>query len=78
MTGPLAEPQIACVCRETLSGLSYLHSMGKMHRDVKVHGEPARGGGSEAGAAVRCSTTTEWREGREVAGWLCGGGGGGC
>ncbi|XP_043192744.1 mitogen-activated protein kinase kinase kinase kinase 5-like isoform X6 [Amphibalanus amphitrite] len=35
ITGPLTELQIACVCRETLSGLSYLHSMGKMHRDVK-------------------------------------------
>ncbi|XP_037080659.1 LOW QUALITY PROTEIN: mitogen-activated protein kinase kinase kinase kinase 5-like, partial [Pollicipes pollicipes] len=35
ITGPLTEPQIACVCRETLRGLSYLHTMGKMHRDVK-------------------------------------------
>lgn len=35
VTGPLSEKQIAFVSRETLQGLAYLHSMGKMHRDVK-------------------------------------------
>ncbi|XP_047668469.1 mitogen-activated protein kinase kinase kinase kinase 5 isoform X3 [Tachysurus fulvidraco] len=35
VTGPLSELQIAYVVRETLQGLSYLHSKGKMHRDIK-------------------------------------------
>ncbi|XP_042186222.1 mitogen-activated protein kinase kinase kinase kinase 5 isoform X2 [Oncorhynchus tshawytscha] len=35
VTGPLSEPQIAYVCRETIQGLGYLHSKGKMHRDIK-------------------------------------------
>ncbi|XP_075452581.1 mitogen-activated protein kinase kinase kinase kinase 3 isoform X8 [Ascaphus truei] len=35
VTGPLSEQQIAYVSRETLQGLFYLHSKGKMHRDIK-------------------------------------------
>ncbi|XP_046902201.1 mitogen-activated protein kinase kinase kinase kinase 5 isoform X2 [Hypomesus transpacificus] len=35
VTGPLSELQIAYVSRETLQGLGYLHSKGKMHRDIK-------------------------------------------
>uniref|UniRef100_A0A3Q0RWT4 Mitogen-activated protein kinase kinase kinase kinase n=1 Tax=Amphilophus citrinellus TaxID=61819 RepID=A0A3Q0RWT4_AMPCI len=36
VTGPLSESQIAYMSRETLQGLYYLHSKGKMHRDIKV------------------------------------------
>uniref|UniRef100_A0A0K8S3R8 non-specific serine/threonine protein kinase n=1 Tax=Lygus hesperus TaxID=30085 RepID=A0A0K8S3R8_LYGHE len=35
VTGPLTELQIAYMCKETLHGLAYLHTMGKMHRDIK-------------------------------------------
>lgn len=33
---PLEEPQIAYICKETLHGLCYLHSLKVMHRDVKA------------------------------------------
>ncbi|XP_041468218.1 mitogen-activated protein kinase kinase kinase kinase 5-like isoform X2 [Lytechinus variegatus] len=35
MTGHLAEIQIAYVCQQTLTGLAYMHTLGKMHRDIK-------------------------------------------
>jgi serine/threonine protein kinase len=35
ISGPLSEKQIAFMSRETLQGLVYLHTMGKMHRDIK-------------------------------------------
>ena len=32
----LSERHIAYICRETLSALAYIHSLHRIHRDIKV------------------------------------------
>jgi serine/threonine-protein kinase 24/25/MST4 len=34
--GPMSEPHAAIALREMLFGLEYLHSQGKIHRDIKA------------------------------------------
>lgn len=33
---PLKEEEIAAICQDALQGLEYLHSLGRIHRDVKA------------------------------------------
>lgn len=33
---PLREDEIGAICQEALQGLDYLHSLGRIHRDVKA------------------------------------------
>lgn len=32
---PFSEPEIGLLCKDILNGIHYLHSQGKMHRDIK-------------------------------------------